>query len=708
MKQNFLLSILCLLICLPSMAQTRKIDGIFYEVIAGTNTARVKDGGKAKGAITIPETIEIKGKEYTVVEIGKSAFHQYFATKKLETITLPKTIRRIEATAFYHTNLKSIQLPEGVTYIGDQAFNNCRFLSAIHLPSGIAEIGTAAFFECVSLRAVDIPSGIKRIGEFAFSRCYSLSAVKIPAGIKEIGAGAFEDCRSLKAVMLPDRETFTLPNLTYKIYGKSVDYGRYYSAGKCIFSGCTQISYVRGYTNPYPVYAYDWLPKDCPFIKEGLPLLNNSFSFFAYNKFYDRMNQWRQKGEYETTAQWRSRVTAESQKKQADDVLADLRRKFISQHAPRLPKGTLGAYNADQSAYPVNIEGATTFYAQVPVSEAPAFKANWTRVQMTPEYGIVDDRLAVLSCTFTLDGKTYQSANNLVNDASTQFAANLPPLEADFSSVQDAAPVVASVPAATDTAIDRDIPVTTAKNDHTFAVVISNEAYQHVVSVPYAQNDAAIFAAYCEKTLGLPAANIRRYRNATYGTLLSALADLRDIAEAFKGDIDILFYYAGHGIPSENGRDAYLLPVDADGTQPEVCLPLSRLYRELGELQARSTVVFLDACFSGSQRGEGMLASARGVAIKADAGRPQGNVVAFSAATGEETAYPYAEKGHGMFTYFLLKKLHDTKGDVTLGELADYITEEVKKTSVVNNRKKQTPTVIPAPGITSWRELKLQ
>ena len=61
-----------------------------------------------------------------------------------------------------------------------------------------------------------------------------------------------------------------------------------------------------------------------------------------------------------------------------------------------------------------------------------------------------------------------------------------------------------------------------------------------------------------------------------------------------------------------------------------------------------------------------------------------------------------------MFTYFLLKKLHDTKGDVTLNELADYITEEVKKTSVVNNRKKQMPTVVPAPGMSNWQEQTLR
>ena len=68
-----------------------------------------------------------------------------------------------------------------------------------------------------------------------------------------------------------------------------------------------------------------------------------------------------------------------------------------------------------------------------------------------------------------------------------------------------------------------------------------------------------------------------------------------------------------------------------------------------------------------------MLATARGVAIKPKASTPGGNVIVFSAATGDETAYPYDEKGHGLFTYFLLKKLQENKGNVTLGELSAYL-----------------------------------
>ena len=61
-----------------------------------------------------------------------------------------------------------------------------------------------------------------------------------------------------------------------------------------------------------------------------------------------------------------------------------------------------------------------------------------------------------------------------------------------------------------------------------------------------------------------------------------------------------------------------------------------------------------------------------------------------------------------MFTYFLLKKLQESKGDVTLGELGDYITNEVKRESLLNNNKIQTPAVIPATGMTGWRGWKLK
>ncbi|MBR4920843.1 MAG: hypothetical protein IKZ62_05965 [Prevotella sp.] len=73
------------------------------------------------------------------------------------------------------------------------------------------------------------------------------------------------------------------------------------------------------------------------------------------------------------------------------------------------------------------------------------------------------------------------------------------------------------------------------------------------------------------------------------------------------------------------------------------------------------------------------------------------------------TAFPYQEKGHGMFTYFLLKKLRESKGNCTLGELSDYITTKVQQQSVVVNRKSQTPTINVATALQdSWKDMKLK
>lgn len=257
-------------------------------------------------------------------------------------------------------------------------------------------------------------------------------------------------------------------------------------------------------------------------------------------------------------------------------------------------------------------------------------------------------------------------------------------------------------------AVDENIPETNVKNSNTFALIIANENYQSVASVPYALNDGNIFREYCIKTLGIPEKQIKYIPDATGNQIKAQINWLQTLAEVFT-DPHIIFYYAGHGIPDESSRTAYLLPVDGIGTDVSTGYKLDDLYAVLGKMPAENVTVFMDACFSGSKREEGMLASARGVAIKAKSGMPQGNMVVFSAAQGDETAYPNNEEKHGMFTYFLLKKLQDTKGDVTLHELGEYITKNVSQQSILLNGKSQTPCVTPSASLdASWREWKLK
>lgn len=257
--------------------------------------------------------------------------------------------------------------------------------------------------------------------------------------------------------------------------------------------------------------------------------------------------------------------------------------------------------------------------------------------------------------------------------------------------------------------VDENLPTTTTINDNTFAVIIANEHYQDVASVPYANNDGAIFAEYCKKCLGLPATNVHLVKNATLNNMKREINWLKQVSDAYKGSAKIIIYYAGHGIPDETTRDAYLLPVDGLGTDVTTGYSLQALYATLGDLHAKSITVFLDACFSGSMRDGSMIASARGVAIKAKSSAPKGNMVVFSAASGDETAYPYKEKGHGLFTYYLLKKMQLSKGSLSLGELQNYISGEVAKRSIVVNGKSQTPTVLSSVNVgDSWKSWTLK
>jgi uncharacterized caspase-like protein len=182
-----------------------------------------------------------------------------------------------------------------------------------------------------------------------------------------------------------------------------------------------------------------------------------------------------------------------------------------------------------------------------------------------------------------------------------------------------------------------------------------------------------------------------------------------DVASAYSGQAKIIFYYAGHGMPNDADKSAYLLPVDGFSSDFESAIKLDELYTRLTASPSQSVTVFLDACFSGSVRDNGMLSNARGVKVKPKTNLIGGNMVIFTAATGEETAYPYKEKQHGLFTYFLLKKLQETKGNVDYKTLSDYITKNVTQQSIVVNQKSQTPQVNVSLDIQDkWQAMRLR
>lgn len=257
--------------------------------------------------------------------------------------------------------------------------------------------------------------------------------------------------------------------------------------------------------------------------------------------------------------------------------------------------------------------------------------------------------------------------------------------------------------------VDENIPVSFTSNEDMYCVIIANEAYVDVPEVQFASHDGEIFKEYCTKTLGIPEKQIRMFVNASYTDMKRALNWMDNMASVTDGRAKMVLYYAGHGIPNETDNSAYLIPVDGFPKDVTTCFKLSDIYARLGKMPVESVTVFLDACFSGVRRGDGAaLIASRGVAVKAKKESLAGKLVVFSAASDDETAFAYQEKGHGMFTYFLLKKLQETKGKVTLGELSKYISSNVMKNSMLENDKLQTPTVSTSSSLTNkWESINL-
>lgn len=259
--------------------------------------------------------------------------------------------------------------------------------------------------------------------------------------------------------------------------------------------------------------------------------------------------------------------------------------------------------------------------------------------------------------------------------------------------------------------VDSDIPVTNATNDKTFAVIIGNEQYAKEIQVKHAVNDAQTFNQYLHKTLGVPTDNVQYLENATYGQILDAIKWIGDVTKVYNGEAKVIFYYAGHGMPDEQTKSAYILPVDGNSQNPATAVKLSDLYAKLSEYPSESVTVFLDACFSGANRENSgaMLSEARGVKVRPKSDMLSGNLVVFSAATGDETAFPYAEKKHGLFTYYLLKKLKESRGSATLSELSQFVITNVTRQSVVVNKKSQTPQVNTASKVQlTWQGMRLK
>lgn len=193
-----------------------------------------------------------------VTSIGDSAFYD----SGLQSIEIPESIVSIGNNAFrYAIDLRNIDLPNSVTSIGDGAFHDSG-LQSIEIPESVTSIGANAFSE-TGITSIDLPNSITSIGNGAFSEMYNLSSVVIPGSVVNIGEGLFEtEGSKLTSVVIEDGITYisnrmfaSCDALTSLSIPESVT-----SIGESAFYGCTSLNDIQipnGVTSlGYGVFAY--------------------------------------------------------------------------------------------------------------------------------------------------------------------------------------------------------------------------------------------------------------------------------------------------------------------------------------------------------------------------------------------------------------------------------------------------------------------
>lgn len=269
-----------------------------------------------------------------------------------------------------------------------------------------------------------------------------------------------------------------------------------------------------------------------------------------------------------------------------------------------------------------------------------------------------------------------------------------------FVSTRGVSETVASKPSGKELPIVKsdvdELPVIKAKpNKNAYAIVIGIENYrQKLPKADFAVADAKTMTEYLTKVMGYPEENVV--------TLLNEHATNVDFAKYFEKwlpnnvekDSSVFIYYSGHGAPNVKTGDAYLVPYDGDPSFIEQTgYPLKKLYESLNKLQAKEIIVALDSCFSGAGGKSVIAKGARPLVMNLEHDiKLSKNMIVMSASLGDQISSTYEEKGHGLFTYFMLKGIKD--GITEIGELFDYLKPHVGRTARKVYNNEQTPQLI--------------
>jgi hypothetical protein len=713
-----------------------KINGLYYDIRSdGTASLTYDPTGRPNtygSNVVIPSSFIYEGKTYYVEGIDDASFQ---GQDNVKTISIPKELSNVGSPWYWslfapqieyiyvhpenkhYTDIdgvlynkkknnllfyppsksaKTYVIPDGVEYLWNYCFNNNKYIVSITIPKSVVEVPYDAFNDCISLKEIKMPRGLRFYKTDYLPSTANIIFYDIDPPLLALvnGTLSFSDQTGNKIINANEKCT-----IKFKIQNNGKGAAQNCEA-RVKLSGTTSGINVKNIKLPEIAVGQTY--------EVNIPVTSNintengkvSFSIEVFEP-----NGW---GVAPFDLSIATKAFESPLLQVVDYKMASPSGKIRKMEPFTLTFNLQNTKYGDAENVKVNIQLPTNVYVMDGSSELsyPIIKSGEVKkiqITLAANNNYSSTNLPVLIDIKEKYGKFAE--NKHLDIALNQAISSIVDIAAEKAEEQERKEIQLAL---LKSDVDQNIPQTATKNNNTFVLIIANENYSHVAAVPFALNDGNIFREYCIKTLGIGEKHIKYLSDATGNDIRTGINWLANLSEVFDNP-QIIVYYAGHGFPDELSKSAYLLPIDGSGTDVATGYKLDDLYATLGNMPASQITVFMDACFSGSKREDGMLASARGVALKAKSGVPQGNMVVFSAAQGDETAYPNREQQHGMFTYYLLKKLQETEGNVDLKTLGDYVIKQVSQQSILLNSKKQTPSVTPSAAVgTDWQNWKLK
>ena len=238
------------------------------------------------------------------------------------------------------------------------------------------------------------------------------------------------------------------------------------------------------------------------------------------------------------------------------------------------------------------------------------------------------------------------------------------------------------------------------KQPKAIALIIGVEKYETAPLAEFAENDARSFYDYAINELGVSADRVK--------LLTGAEARRLDIRKAIqnwvkplivRGQSDVVVYFSGHGLASDDGKDLFLLPYDGDRSLlVDSSIRRKEIIDAVVNAGAASATFFLDTCYSGGTRGKDMIVmSARPILISAKEEAIPSNVTVFAAAAADQLSSTLEATKHGLFSYYLMRGLEGEAAGgehtITAAQLEAYLLDHIPAEAAKLGRR-QEPQLI--------------